>query len=184
MDWLQASAWVATAIAAGVTALKFWSELRLGREQRERDLRWKQAEAAKTLNDEMLDDAESKLALEMLDYTGRSFQFPSGRSSVVTHEDLRQAFDPANPATVDKLADIRYCFDGLYYYFATLQHHIKSTLILPEDVAFPLDYYVPLIAEYRPELEAYLTRYRLHQAKAFLERYDSWKTAPTKRQGA
>src|SRR5262249_36556170 len=135
MKWLQAGAWLATAIAAVVAALKFWSELRLGRQQRERDLRWKQAEAAKALNDEMLEDAESKLALEMLDYTGRSFTFPSGRSAVVTPEDLRQALDPANTATVDTLADIRYCFDRLIYYFATLQHYIKSTLILPDDVA-------------------------------------------------
>src|SRR5215831_7775009 len=96
MKWLQAIAPVATVVAVGVAALKFWSELRLGREQRERDLRWKQAEAAKTLNDKMLDNAESQLALDMLDYAGRSFLFPSGRGWVVTHEDLRQALDPAN----------------------------------------------------------------------------------------
>jgi hypothetical protein len=182
--WLQAGAWLATAIGATVAAVKLWSELRLGREQRARDLRWKQAEAAKALHDQMLDDPESRLALQMLDYTGRSFEFPTEREWVVTEADLMQALNPATDGTSTgdvKVTDIRYCFDGLFYYLAALHHNIASTLILTEDVAFPLDYYVPLLAEYRPELEAYFAAYRLHQTKAFLQRYEAWNAAPAKR---
>ncbi len=54
---LQAIAWLAAAAGAIVAAFKFWSELHLGRDQLARELRWKQAEAGKALDDEMLDDS-------------------------------------------------------------------------------------------------------------------------------
>jgi hypothetical protein len=53
-DCLQALAWIATFLAAVIAAFKFATELRQGREQRARELRWQQAKSAKELVDEML----------------------------------------------------------------------------------------------------------------------------------
>jgi hypothetical protein len=178
-DWLQAIAWLAAGVGVVLAVFKFRSELQLTREQRERDLRWKQAEAAKELNDEMLDDPEARTALEMLDDDGREFDLPLSKQSLrITHKDLQHALNPENDDSDKKLADIRDCFDSLFYYFALLEHHINSTLVLHEDVAFPLDYYVRLLAAFRPEVEAYLDHFKLLQPKAFLYRYDDWKQAP------
>lgn len=60
---LQELAWIATAVGAGIATAKYWSESRLSREQRESELRWKQAEAGKSLNDEKLVDKEAWAAL-------------------------------------------------------------------------------------------------------------------------
>jgi hypothetical protein len=179
-EWLQAMAWVAAAVAAVVAAFKFRSELRLGREQRDRELRWKQAEAGKSLNDEMLADALAVPALRMLDYDGRSFTLPSGRPVVITHDDLRIALNPEHRVADDNAEKEQYicdCFDSLFYFMSTLEHYIQSSLILPEDVAFPLEYYVPLLATFRSVVEEYLDRYRLHKATAFLHRYQAWVDA-------
>src|SRR5262245_18644605 len=58
-DVLQNMAWLAAGAGAIIATIKLWSELRQGREQSARDLRWKQAEAGKSLNDEMLTDPQA-----------------------------------------------------------------------------------------------------------------------------
>lgn len=178
-DWFPALSSLAAAAGVILTALKFRSDLRLSREQRERDLRWKQAQAAKELNDEMLEDPESRAALDMLDFAGREFKLPpSDHKWVVTESDLRQALNPKNPCADPKLHGIRYCFDSLFYYFAMMHHHIDTTLVLEKDMTFPLSYYIPLLAEYRSEVEVYLKRYRLCQAREFLKSHAPWEPTP------
>jgi hypothetical protein len=181
-DWLQAVAWVATAAGIIIAAVKLWTELRMTREQRERDLRWKQAEAGKSLNDEMLEDPRAWLALQMLDYPGRTFELlPSKKSATVTYNDLRLALDPSTETSDDKVLDIRDCFDSFFYYLAAFQHHIQNTLILPTDVAFPMEYYVRLLARLRPQVDAYLTHYGLTRSKDFLATFPVWN-APLRAQ--
>jgi hypothetical protein len=175
-DWLQALAWLAAAFGAIVAAIKLWSEVRLSREQRERELRWKQAEAGKTLNDEMLDDPFAWSAMQMLDYPGTKFELPSDKDAVVVvdHSDLSFALDPRNQARDAKDLYIRRCFDNLFYYMATMEHYISSTLVLYEDIAFPLNYYVRLLTKFRDVVELYCGHYRLSKVKKFLSRYSSW----------
>jgi hypothetical protein len=153
-DWLQVAAWAAAAIGALVAAAKFWFELRAGREQRELELRWKQAEKGKELNDELLTDPTAWLALQMLDYEGKKFSLPSKREIAITYADLRRALDPSLLADTEVDAYIRECFDSLFYFMTFLQHYIRCTLILAEDVAFPLDYYIPLLAKLQPQVKS------------------------------
>jgi hypothetical protein len=175
MNWFQVIAWVAGAVAVIVAVLKFWSEFSLAREQRARELRWKQAEAGKSLNDEMLTDLEAASALRMLDFDGREIEVPGVGRTAVTHLNIRRALDPESEAHDRTELHIRDCFDSLFYYLATLEHYIESTLILREDVAFPLDYYVPLLATLKPQVEMYLQQFGLRGAAAFLLRYEAWR---------
>jgi hypothetical protein len=173
-DWLQAIAWIAATLGAVVAAFKFWSELRLGREQRAQELRWKRAQAGKALNDEMMDDPLAWPAMQMLDYPGTSFELPSKSVEVIERSDLRFALDPNNKASKEKHVYIRKCFDSLFYYMATMEHYTASTLVDPEDIAFPLEYYVPLLAEFRDVVDAYTERYHLERVRLFLNRYPTW----------
>lgn len=192
-EWLQGLAWFATACgvvvaagsfiaAAGSVIVAIWkllSDAHASREQRERDLRWRQAEAGKKLNDAMMADAESWAAMRMLDFSGRKFQLPSTASSTtvtVTHSDLSTVLNSSTTVTDDKGVYIRDCFDRLFYYLATLEHYISSKLIRYEDVAFPIEYYVPLLANFKSEAESYLVKYQLVRAQAFLSRFQAWKT--------
>jgi hypothetical protein len=176
-DWIQAATGLAAAVGAIVAAFKFWSELRLGREQRSRELRWKQAEAGKTLNDEMLDDPLAWPAMQMLDYGGTTFELPSKAVVVVSRSDLWFALDPRNQARDEKDMYIRKCFDSLFYYMATMEHYTSATLVDSEDIAFPLEYYVPLLADFRGVVDLYVDRYHLDRVKKFLNRYPSWRDA-------
>jgi hypothetical protein len=182
-DSLQAAAWIGTAVGAIVAAFKLWSELRLGRKQREQELRWKQAEAGKSLNDEMLEDPLAKAAMQMLDYAGTSFELPSGKQETIAISDLRVALDPKNKATGGKYLYIRQCFDSLFYYMATMEHYTACKLIISEDIAFPLEYYVPLLAKLRKVVDLYINEYHLDRVRLFLERYEDWKgSAPPKQE--
>ena len=179
-NWLQAVAWFAAALAAMVGLVKFWTELRASRQQRDRDLRWRQAEVGKKLNDEMQTDEHAWPAMQMLDNPGRMFTLPSGVRVAIGHEDVRRALlcQPAGDAVDDeKFAYIRDCFDAFFYYLAILDHYIKRTLVLEEDVAYPTEYYVPLLAKMHGEALCYLQRYRLNRALSFLNRYSDWRDA-------
>jgi len=176
-DWLQVAAWAAAAIGALVAAAKFWFELRAGRELREQELRWKRAEKGKGAEWQLLTDPTAWAALQMLDYEGKKFSLPSKREIAITYADLRRALDPSLPADTEVDAYIQECFDSLFYFMTFLQHYIRSTLILAEDVAFPLDYYIPLLAKLRPQVEEYLRHFNLSEAEAFLQQYPAWAIA-------
>ena len=54
---------------------------------------------------------------------------------------------------------------------AMLEHNIASTLVLAEDVMFPLDYYIGILRKnFHAEVDAYLDRFDLARAKKFLQR--------------
>jgi len=148
--------------------------LRAGRFQRAQDLRWKQADAGKKLNDEMLTDVQALAAMDILDYDGREFTLPSGRKETVSHAEVADGLVPSTPVTSEKQIFIRDSFDSLFYYMAMLEHYTSRTLILAEDVTHPIDYYVRLLASLKRQVDAYLADYRLEQTAAFLRRYPEW----------
>lgn len=176
-NWLQAIAWLAAGIGAAVAIIKLWTESRASREQRERDLRWRQAEAGKSLNDEMQTDNQAWPALQMLDSPERVFTVETGERLTISHADIARALTEEEPGDeIDrlKLAYIRDCFDTLFYYFAIIDHYIANTLIREGDVAYPLEYYVPLLTRLKTPVTGYLLRYKLSRALQFLKRYREW----------
>lgn len=175
MRWLEVLSTAVAAIAVIVTAAKFLAELRLGREQRAQDLRWKQAEAGKALNDELQLDPQAWAALQMLDGDGRIVTLPSGRQVAITHEQVRAALRGEADGDSERAVHVRDCFDALFYYFATMHHYAAQGLILRDDVAYPLEYYVPLLARtMRAEVMAYLDRYGLTRTWRFLAAQPAW----------
>jgi hypothetical protein len=208
-DWLQAGAWVATAVGLIFTALKFRSEVKeretqrvkeqearkrqrqkeieqrdnelkqRANEQKQRkdDLRWRQAQAGKSLNDEMQTDPKAWPAMQMLDSSERRYILPSVERVSISKQDVRAALDVNTTAGDEKSVYIRDCFDSLFYFMAMMEHYISSTLILYEDVAFPMEYYVPLLANFRREVAAYLDKYKLTRTVEFLKRFPAWTGA-------
>jgi len=175
-DWLQAISWIAASIGVVVAFLKFMTEIRAGRIQRENDLRWKQASAGKELNDEMLKHPEAIAAMQMLDYTSRAYDIPGHRPVSITHDDLRFALDPNNEVKKPHHIYIRDCFDRLFYYMTMLDHYILQTLVRPDDVSYPLEYYIPRLANFKREIELYLNHFKLSRTQKYLSRYPTWST--------
>jgi hypothetical protein len=170
-DWLQALSWGAAAIGVGVAGLKFWTELALGREQRERDLRWRQAQAGKSLNDEMQTDPKAWPALQMLDSEERKYSIAETEMVTVSRADIRRALNPDTYVESTKDSFVRDCFDALFYFMAMIDHYVSTTLIREEDVQFPLEYYVRQLQEFQPEVAAYLRAHGLWRTQAYLDRH-------------
>ena len=174
-DWIQTVSWGGTAIAVVIAFAKYLSELRQNRKQRASDLRWRQADAGKKINDEMLADPEATAARCMIDYNGREFEVAPGRKEVVTEVDYLAALDPSKLDTNAKVIYVRDCFDSLFYYFATLDHYITSGLVRLDDVSYPLSYYVRILSGHRTVIEGYLDHFRLDGARGFLDRFSVWQ---------
>jgi hypothetical protein len=76
-DFWQATALCVATIGGPITAWLAIREARENRAQRTRDLRWKQAELARQLSEEIWKTADSRFALEMIDFRRRNFTLPS-----------------------------------------------------------------------------------------------------------
>jgi len=194
-------------IAGSIAFAKYLEELRKARaqqlemlKQKANELRWEQAKVGKTLNDEMLEDVEACGAMQMLDMEpeGSSVRLPNERSFVATYDDVVRAItwrvgQDRDPTARDrthleyspKWVEIRTCFDSFFYYLAIIEHYLTSGLLHFDDVAYPLTYYVRLLAHnrWRTQFRAYIDYYRLGRARKFLQRFESWRVLDENDQG-
>lgn len=89
-DIFQIAAWAVAVVGGLIAAFKAIDEWR-------KDLRWKQAEMAKTCLDEIQDSQLASAALKMLDWTGLSFELPDHTMSTpILNEDRRDAMRIVN----------------------------------------------------------------------------------------
>jgi hypothetical protein len=181
-DWIQTLSWLGAVIGIVLALIKYVSEQRQNREQRERELnqsqlelRWKQAEAAKKLLDEMLTDTRAVAAMQMLDWNDLEFEVKPGIKLSVWEKDYLQALRISNLKFDDKETYIRNCFDSLFYFMAMIEHYIHSDLVRLEDIAFPLDYYIKIINKNREVFDKFLIHYKLNRTLRFMKRLDGYK---------
>jgi len=172
--------WLVTTAAALFGIYKIVIELRHATENREQELRWRKAQAAKSLNDEMLNEDESRAAMTMLDWDGRVFQLANERSARVSAEEMLEALRTTNTVFSDLEVFVRDSFDAYFYRLGMLEHSINRRLVDFEDVEHPADYYVKLLAKNRPVFENFLSCYGYKRTLAFLGRFDDWRNADTK----
>ena len=168
-------------ICAGVWAVVVWRrEARWRREdhaaeltQKQEELRWKQAELARTLLDEIFDYAPSNDAWRMVDgeenYKNGQFR--------ITMDDVRRALPkPWNNESGGPEVYVRSCFDALFYYLERLEQSVQTKLVRIEDLAAPTAYYVALMAMDKKLFQDYAELIRFHRAVAFLNRFPEWRT--------
>lgn len=177
-NWIQAASWLIAIIGGVVAVLNILYELRESRSQRVDELRWKRAQAAKTLSDEMLEDGPTHAALVMLDWDGREFEIkPSVRVKIKTREFLT-ALRTANTNFSDMEIFVRDAFDNMFYHMGVFEHYISRGLVDFDDVKHPVDYYVAKIAAQKPVFVQYLGAYGFERSSRFLQRFDVWKNSP------
>lgn len=153
---LQNLAWLAAAGSLILSLVSYLSQQILNRQQRQLELRWRQAEAGKKLIDEMLSDENALAAMKMLDWNDVKFEIAPGNFQSVWEKDYLQALRIENLNFTDKEMFIRNCFDSLFYYAAMIEHYLKSNLIVFEDVAFPLDYYYKTMRRHKKVFDEFL----------------------------
>jgi hypothetical protein len=167
-DFFQILAWLG-AVVAVFKAIAEWRK----------NLRWKQAEMAKTCLDEIWSNELALAALKMLDWTGLSFKQGDGDTTpAISHAQRRASLrivDTAFPAG-DPSPFIRDAYDNLFDGFERLEHFIRIKLIRFEDVEPQLRYYVTKLSapDERPVVETFLKAYGFARALNFLDRFPSW----------
>ena len=122
----------------------------VGREtaQRERQLRWDQAKLAKEINDEFLDDKEVRRVLGLVDTDGDTCELTDFEKTPQKYTyDLAKGEHLAALRIDTKVTDkkdtlLRDCFDAWFYWMSLMEQYLQNRLILPEDIAFPSDYYL------------------------------------------
>jgi hypothetical protein len=169
-DWTQVLAWVAAVVGVAIAFAKGRTEVRENREQRARELRWRQASAGREIVNEMLSDEYSDAALTMLDWSGLEYEIAPGRRVTVTHADYVAALRIEQLQFTDEEQYTRDCFDTLFYYMGTMEHLQESGLVGFDDVVYPLDYYANRMREDAEVFRRFLDYYRLTRERRFFDR--------------
>jgi hypothetical protein len=176
-DWVQAASWIA-AVAAGLFGIiKIVIELRHARAQRQQELRWRKAQAAKSLNDEMLSDEGSHTAMTLLDWDGREFEIKQDVRAKITTEEMLGSLRTVNTRFSDLEVFVRDAFDNFFYYMGIFEHSTVTGLADFPDLEYPIEYYVAILAKNRPVFENYLVTYGFKRGLSFLGRFEPWRVA-------
>ncbi len=147
--------------------------------QWKKDLRWKQAELARSMLDEIFDYPPSDDAWRMVDGE-MDYKDSNGASYTITMADVRAAL-PQKPSgswgeSPGTHVYIRWCFDALLYYLERLELSLEIEIIEFRDIRASVLYYVSLMA--KSDKELYLTYARtigFDGAVAFLDRFSEWR---------
>jgi len=171
----QVGAWI-VAIVGGLIAagLAIWQAAQ-NRQQRALELRWKQADSAKHLIDEIFHDEFSNCATLMLDSWDRAYPIPGASKVKIPWEDVVRALKVQSFDTEDlKSIFVRDCFDTLFYYLDRFEHFIQVGLTTFEDLRMPTQYYVDMMAEDKALFVSYIKYCKYTNIWQFLDRFPKW----------
>lgn len=155
---------IMSAVATGGFAVWQWR----------RELRWKQAELARTMLDEIFDYGPSNDAWRMVDGE-ESYKDEKGVEYRITMDQVRRGLPkPWNNDAAGPDVYIRWCFDALFYYLERLEQSVQIKLVCMEDLAAPTSYYIALMAKDKKLFQDYAALIRFNGAVAFMERFPEW----------
>ena len=171
-DCIQGLSWAGAIIAAAMAVFKGISEIKENRLQRERELRWQQANIGRELVDKMV-HSQAAIALRMLEYADETtiFEGIPGSDKAVNKQDIIVALSLNSQTSSPKYTYIRECFEILLYHVERLEYYIQNNLITAEDVKFPLEYYTPIIEINKDLFVAYAEHCKYRRAVRFFERF-------------
>ena len=158
-------------IGGVIAAFKAVAEIRLNRIQRVIEHRWKQTGEAKEFIAAIKRSYKSFSALQMLDWSGRSYEIDDGEKATVKFEDVDNGMRINDLQFSKKESFIRDCFDDLYDKFDLIEHFIRHGFIELTDIDTPLRYYAIKIAENENHIE-FMKKYNHNLALFFVKRFE------------
>ena len=176
-DQWQLRSWKVAIVTGLVAAIVALITAIAGLIQRARETRWKQAELARKLLDDIFDFQPAYNALIMIDEFKESFQMDGGQTTDVSFRDIDQALMVPIQDHSEQARFIRRCFDALLYYLERIEQSIQIKIVIFADIKNPAEYYVERLALHKKSLSCYLTFTKYSGATAFLERFSSWNNS-------
>ncbi|MFQ6029289.1 MAG: hypothetical protein ACE5Q6_17575 [Dehalococcoidia bacterium] len=176
-DWAQIVAWLVASVGGVMAAFRAVVEMRRAREQRDEDLRWRQAREAKGLMDEMEGDSWASNAMQMLDWTGREYEIAEGKRAIIDTDTMRAALRTHPETFNDVEVYIRDCFDHFFDWLEQLEHFVAISLVRFEDLEDGVDYYVERLAWSPQVYQEFMRTYHYDKALRFLDRFPAWRSS-------
>jgi len=140
-----------------------------------KDLRWKQAELARILLDEIFDYDPSNDAWRMVDGE-ETYKDAQGDQYRIDMAMVRKALPkPWNDECAGPDVYVRWCFDALFYYLERLEQSVQIKLVRVEDLIAPTSYYIALMAQDKKLFEDYAKLIRFKRALDFMNRFPEWR---------
>jgi hypothetical protein len=167
------AAWVG--IATGLVAIStFFYSI----QQRRKELRWKQAELARKLLDDLFADVDAAQGLYMLDGVRYPYKDFYDQAIEVRTEDVVVTLNKmlATQHLDGKETKILFCLDSLLYFLNRIENSLISGLVLFQDINTPCEYYVALIARHKSVFSQYMLRVGYKSLLYFCERFSTWTT--------
>lgn len=153
-----------------IIAFKAVIEMKNTSKQRKIEHRWKQTEQARIFLDEIKNNYKVYSALQMLDWSERNYTLENAVEMNITSEDIKIGLRTKKLQFSEKEAFIRDCFDSLYDNFEMIEHFIKKDLIVFEDIAIPIKYYVEKINK-KQFHSSYMKEYGYLLTLDFIDRF-------------
>jgi hypothetical protein len=152
------------------------AEAQENRQQRQRDLRWRQAQIGYELVEKMLSDRAAWDAMQMLDWADVILELPGGGEKFrLTREEVDHALRPVRERFTPKEKLVRDDFDALFYHMSRLDKSVTIELTTLDDVSLPIEYYIEQMASRRPVMEAYMKAFGHTGALALAQKFPSWR---------
>lgn len=162
------------ALMAGILGLfKAIYEIRESRKLRAEELRWKRANSAKELLDDIHNHELEKSAVHMLDWCDgqAEYEIAPGQKTIISYADVLAALAKnSSESRESKDIYIRDCFDWFFYRVERIQHYINRGLIDFEDVRAIFTIYAKQITKDWKIYDAFLSFHEYDLARLFLLR--------------
>jgi hypothetical protein len=181
-DLIQIAVWLGAAFGGAIAAYKAVVELRRANVEREeslserrREYRWRQAEMARTILDEIWADPLARAAMKMLDWEGLTYTHDSKKTGRITHDAMEKSLRTADTEFTSDEQFVRDAFDQLFDGLERIEHYIRTELINWDDVKGRLEYYVGHLATRKSCFDVFLTEYGFALARNLLARFKAWQ---------
>jgi hypothetical protein len=147
--------------------------------QRKRELRWKQAELARKLIDDLFNDEDASQALYILDDVNRPYKDCDGTPMNASRSDLMRSINNSlTGARLDQREEsIIFNVDSLLYFLNRIDLSLKSKLIVFDDIVAPFDYYLSLMRQDKEAFTNYMKKVGYPNLPHFCNRFPCWKAA-------
>ncbi len=163
LTWFLAGAGVVFGVFRGL------KEMRLSREARQTEQRWRQADLARQLLERLEEDEAVLAAFRMTDYDKGEIEVQERFTA--TRQEVKTALTVGPLKSESKETQIRDSFHSLFGHLEHFEHYIRINLIFFEDVQYPLEYWMRnLLADWRI-ISKNLDAYNFPLAKSFIERF-------------
>ncbi|MCM0001099.1 MAG: hypothetical protein NBV68_17130 [Erythrobacter sp.] len=149
--------------------------------EKQRALRWQQAETAREIIEALRGNLHASAALKMLDWTGITYRKPDGTATAQITTAQRRFMLRIEGAIFDPEAErdaefVRDCFDRLFEDCCLIEAYIASGLVKAEDLTAYFCHYMKLAAA--PDEAVVLDRFaRAYGYKAFFGFRDRMRRA-------